>query len=128
MVYGGFAIILLRDNYIGETIDLYRVAGVRELESINKNKSFLSGGNSLEGRQFAFTEQEVINYAVTDSSKIAVVKITIPKNILKKFDFSDNIDIKIFINGVITVQPEENELFNKSILKIEIKEGIDYII
>ena len=123
MGYGEFEIILLRDNYIGETIDLYRVAGVREFESIYKNKAFLSGGNSLEGRQFAFTEQEVINYAVTDSSKIAVVKITIPKNILKIFDFSDNIDTKIFINGVITVQPEENELFNKSILKIEIKEG-----
>ena len=116
-----FKIVILRDDYVGETVDLYRVVGVRERESIGVNKAFLPGMNSLEGRQFAFTEQEVINYAITDASKIAVAKVVIPKDIINNFDFSDNIDIKIFINGVITVQPEENALFNKSILRIEIK-------
>jgi len=118
-------VLLLRNDYEGETVDLYRAVGVRELESIRINKAFLSGMNSLEGRQFAFTEQEVINYAVTDASKIAVAKSVIPKDILNNLDFSNNIDIKIFINGVITVQPEENEIFNKSIIRIEIKERID---
>jgi len=117
--------LLLRDNYIGETVDLYRVVGVRELESIFVNKAFLPGMNSLEGRQFAFTEHEVINYALTDSSKIAVAKAVIPKEILDNLDYSNHIDVKIFINGVVTVQPEENELFNESIIRIEIKEGID---
>ena len=119
-----FKIILLRDDYVGETVDLYRVVGVRERESIFANKAFLPGMNSLEGRQFVFTEQEVINYAITDASKIAVAKAVITKDILNKFDFSDNIDSKIFINGVITVQPEENELFNESIIRIEIKERL----
>jgi len=119
-----FTIVLQRDNYVGETVDLYRVVGLRERESICTNKAFLPGMNSLEGRQFAFTEQEVIDYAITDASKIAVAKVVIPKDILKNLDYSDKIDIKIFINGVITVQPEENELFNKSIIQIKIKEWI----
>ncbi|MCL2813990.1 MAG: hypothetical protein FWD23_05260 [Oscillospiraceae bacterium] len=119
-----FAIILSRDNYTGQTIDLYRVVGLRERKSILANKAFLPGTNSLEGRQFAFTEQEVINYAMTDASKVAVVKAVIPKDILDKLDFSDNIDSKIFTNGVITVQPEENELFNGSVIRMEIKEWI----
>lgn len=117
-------IILLRNDYTGETIDLYRVVGVRERESILLNKAFLPGMNSLEGRQFAFTEQEVIYYAMTDKSKISIAKVVIPKDILNNLDFSDNIDSRIFINGVITVQPEENELFNKSIIRMEIKEEI----
>ena len=125
MIDGVFAIILLRDDYVGETVDLYRAVGVRERESICINKAFLPGMNSLEGRQFAFTEQEVIHYAITDASKIAVAKAVIPKDILKNLDFSDNIDIKIFINGVITVHPEENGLFNESIIRIEMKERID---
>jgi hypothetical protein len=122
-----FTILVLRDGYIGKTIDLYRVVGVREHESICTNKAFLPGMNSLEGRQFAFTEQEVINYALTDESKVAVAKAVIPKDILKNLDFSNNIDSKIFTNGVITVQPEENELFNESIIRIEITEIKDRI-
>ena len=61
----------------------------------------------------------MINYAVTDTSKIAIAKAVIPKKILMNLDFSNNIDVKIFTNGVITVHPEENKLFNKSIIRIE---------
>ena len=121
----GSTIILLRDDYLGDTLDLYRAVGVRELRSIYKNRAFLPDMNSLEGRQFAFTKQEAINYAVTDPSKIAIAKAVIPKHIFENLDFSDNIDTKIFINGVVTVQPEESELFNGSILRIEIRERID---
>ena len=121
----GSTIILLRDDYMGDTLDLYRAVGVRELKSIYRNRAFLPGMNSLEGRQFAFTKQEAINYALTDSSKIAIAQAVIPEDILKNFDLSYNIDIKIFINGVVTVQPEENKLFNESILRIEIRERID---
>ena len=121
MVNELFSEIILRDDYFLETVDLYRVIGVRERASIYLNKAFLPEMNSLEGRQFAFTEQEAVNYALTDPSKIAVAKAVIPKNILENFDYSANIDIKIFINGVITVHPEKNRLFNESIIKIKIK-------
>ena len=67
----------------------------------------------------------MVQYPRTDASKIAIAKAVIPKDILKNLDFSDNIYTKIFTNGVITVQPEENELFNKSIMRIEIKERVD---
>ena len=120
----GYSIIFQSDKYFGKAIKLYRVVGVREHESIYKNKIFISGMNSLEGRQFAFTEKEVINYAATDKSKIAIAKVTIPEKILTNLDFSDNIDVNIFTNGVITVHPEENEFFIKSIIQIEIKERI----
>jgi len=107
-----------------ELIDLYRVVGIREYDSIKKNKAFLPGANSLEGRQFAFTKSEVLEYAKTDTSKIIVVKATIPKKILKNLDFSDSIDTNIFINGVVTVQIEENNLFNESLINIEFLERI----
>jgi hypothetical protein len=98
--------------------------GIREHDSILRNKAFLPGMNSLEGRQFAITEQEVIDYANTDASKFAIAKVVIPKYIINHLDYSTNIDIKIFVNGVITVQPEQSELFHKSIIRIEIKERI----
>ena len=110
-------------SFISEYIDLYRVVGHREYESIKRNKAFLPGANSLEGRQFAFTKSEVLKYAETDPSKIAVVKVTVPKDILKSLDFSGAIDTNIFINGVVTVQPEESSLFNSSIVSIDFLEG-----
>jgi len=103
------------------TIVLYRVIGIREYNSIKENKAFLPGGNSLEGRQFAFTEAEVLEYADTDSSKIAVAKAVVPKSILEKLELSKNIDANIFINGVITVQPETSEFFNNAIINIELE-------
>ena len=75
-------IITLQDDYIGDTVDLYRVVGVRERKSICANKAFLSGMNSLEGRQFAFTEQEVINYAITDVRNSQKIRWTNQKNML----------------------------------------------
>jgi len=39
--------ISLRDDYLGETVELYRVVGIRERESIFMNKAFLPGMNSL---------------------------------------------------------------------------------
>ena len=116
--------ITLRQNYGGEATNLYRVIGVREFDSIVKNKAFLYGGNSLEGRQFALTEAEVLKYAATDASKVAVVKAVVPEAILKGLEHSRNIDANIFKNGVITVQPEVNSSFNKAIISIELKEGI----
>jgi hypothetical protein len=102
-------------------IALYRVVGVREYASINENKAFYPGENSLEGRQFAFTEKEVLEYAATDSSKIAVAKAIIPKSIIGKLELSHNIDTNIFINGVVTVQPEMSDLFNGSVINIELE-------
>jgi hypothetical protein len=104
----------------GKTVDLYRAVGVREYESIVKNKAFLSGANSLEGRQFAFTEAEALKYAATDPSKIAIIKTTISEKLLSNFDYSKTIDPNIFKNGVVTIQPETNALFNESIISIEI--------
>jgi len=104
----------------GDTVDLYRAVGVREYESIQANGAFLPGGNSLEGRQFAFTETEALKYANTDLSKVAIVKVTIPKDVLTNLDFSKSIDPNIFNNWVVTVQPETNAIFNNSIIRIEI--------
>ena len=111
--------IILKNNYKSETVDLYRAIGIREYQSIIENKAFVSGANSLEGRQFAFSESEALKYADTDFSKVVIVKATIPKDILNSFDFSKNIDPNIFKNGVITVQPESNTLFNQSLISIE---------
>jgi hypothetical protein len=88
-----------------ETVDLFRAVGVREFDSIAKNKAFLPGGNSLEGRQFAFSFDEALKFADTDLSKVAIIRATVNKNAIPSFDFSKSIDPFIFKNGVITVQP-----------------------
>lgn len=69
-----------------EMINLYRSVGVREYYSIMQNKAFLSGGNSLECRQFAFTLNEALSYADTDLSKVTIIQTSIPKSMLYKLN------------------------------------------
>ena len=85
-----------------------------------KNKNFLPGGNSLEGRQFALSLDEALKYADTDLSKAAIMRATVNKNALQSFDFSKNIDPFIFKNGVYTVQPgKQSQILTESIQAIE---------
>lgn len=104
----------------GETVDLFRAVGVREYQAVMQSGGFYPGANSLEGRQFAFTLQEALKYADTDTSKVAVLKAIIRGDVLSAFDFSRSIDPHIFTNGVVTVQPgEQSELFHAALLAIE---------
>jgi hypothetical protein len=73
----------------------------------------------MEGRQFAFTLQEALTYANTDVNKVAVLKATVERGVLPALDFSKTIDPHIFTNGVITVQPEQSELFHQALIGIE---------
>jgi hypothetical protein len=103
-----------------ETVDLYRAVGIREYESIMKNKAFLPGTNSLEGRQFAMTLEEALEYANIDPNKVAIIKATVDKNVLQYLDFSKTIDTFIFKNGVITVQPGvQSQMFHQFLKSIE---------
>jgi hypothetical protein len=63
----------------------------------------------------------VLKYANTDKSKIAVSEIVIPKKILGNLEFSVDIDVNIFTDGVVTMQPEISELFNGSIISIKLE-------
>ena len=76
---------------------------MREFDAVKATGKFSPGGNSLEGRQFAFSLDEALNYASTDLSKSAVLKATVKKSALPHLDFSKNIDPHIFKNGVLTV-------------------------
>ena len=102
----------------GSTTDLYRAVGVREFTNVMANQAFTAGGNSLEARQFATTLEEALNYADTDPSKVAILKATVPTDILPQLEFSNSIDPHIFQNGVFTVQPGVQPLFNQSIQSI----------
>ena len=105
---------------VRDTIDLYRAVGVREFDSVARNKAFLPSGNSLEGRQFAFTQDEALRYADNDPNKVAILKATVRSDVLPHLDFSENIDPHIFRNGVITVQPgEQSDLFHEALKAIE---------
>jgi len=81
--------------------------GVREFDSIAKNKTFLPGGNSLEGRQFALSLDEVLKYADYDISKAAIMKATVNRSALQSFHFSKDIDPFIF-TGEIGDRPQLN--------------------
>jgi len=70
------------------------------------------------------SENEALQYAKTDTSKIALARIRIPKEIMKNLDYQNSVDTQIFINGVITVHWELQNLFNNSIISIEIIEGV----
>ena len=100
-----------------ETADLYRAVGVREYESVMSSGKFLPGGGSLEGRQFAHTLEEAMKYADVDANKVAILKVTVPRDVLPKFDFSNAIDPHIFKSGVTTVQPGvQSDLLHQSII------------
>jgi hypothetical protein len=102
------------------TIDLYRTVGVREFEAVASSGKFLPGANSLEGRQFAFTLREALNYADMDLSKVAILKATVDSSALPAFDFSRAIDPFIFDNGVIAVQPgSQSDIFHAALRFIE---------
>jgi len=101
------------------TVDLYRAVGVREFNDVMANKAFQAAGNSMSARQFGFTMEEALHFADADPSKVAILKATVPESILPKLDFSTTIDPFIFKNGVITVHPEMQPLFNQSLKAVE---------
>ncbi|MCB5179392.1 hypothetical protein [Streptomyces antimicrobicus] len=100
----------------GDTVDLYRAVGVREFEGVMKTGGFHPGGPSLEGRQFALTQNQALGYANWDKSKVAILKVTVDRSSLGRFDFSRDIDVSIFRNGVITVQPgAQSDIFHDAL-------------
>jgi RHS repeat-associated protein len=102
------------------TVELFRAVGVTEYNAIRETGQFLPGGRSLEGRQFAFSLAEALEYARTDPGKVAIMKATVRSEALKTLDFSRDIDPKIFRNGVITVQPgPQSEAFHDALLRID---------
>jgi len=104
----------------GDTVDLYRAVGAREYEGVMKTGGFHPGGPSLEGRQFAFTQDEALKYAEWDKSKVAILKATVKRSALKHFDFSRDIDVSVFRNGVLTVQPgAQSDIFHAALTGIE---------
>ena len=116
--------LVIQETSNCDLFELFRVVGKREEKCIRDTKMFIPGQNSLEGRQFACTLSEVLKYAKTDNSKVVPVKVIVVKKILSVLDFSGNIDTNVFVNGVYTVQPEVNAIFNSSIISIEFLERL----
>ncbi|WP_243890571.1 RHS repeat-associated core domain-containing protein [Cellulomonas dongxiuzhuiae] len=103
-----------------ENVDLYRAVGVREYDSVMSSGRFDPGANSLEGRQFATTLDDAMRYADWDTSKVAILRVTVSKDSLKAFDFSRDIDVSIFRGGVYTVQPGvQSNVFHASLRAID---------
>ena len=108
------------NRLLDDTVDLFRAVGVKEFQSIQQNKAFLPGPGSLEGRQFALSFEEALNFADFDLTKVAIMKVTVERNAIDLFDFSKNIDPFIFRNGVITVQPgKQSQVLIDSTKRIE---------
>lgn len=78
---------------------------LREYDSIIKTGRFEPNANSLEGRQFALTQDEALAYADTAVSQVAILRATVEQSALDGIDFSTRIDPFIFRNGVFTMQP-----------------------
>jgi len=73
----------------------------------------------MTSRQFGFTFEEALKFADGDPSKVAILKATVPESLLPELHFSKSIDPHIFKNGVITVYPEMQPLFNQSLKAVE---------
>jgi hypothetical protein len=59
-------------------------------------------------------------YAAADPSKVAILKVTVQREVIPALDFSTAIDPHIFNNGVITVQlGAQSDLFHRFLLAIE---------
>jgi hypothetical protein len=104
---------------VQQTTDLYRAIGTREYNSITTHQAFLPGGNSLSAREFAFSYSEAQKYANWDTSKIGIVRTSVPTKTLSNFEISHTIDPSIFTKGVLIVQPEMNEYFNSVIIGLK---------
>ena len=103
-----------------ELVDLYRAVGVREFNGTMNStpKEFLSGGSDRL-LQFGLSLEDTLKFTNFDLTKVAILKAQVPKKVVNQLDFSDTIDPFIFKKGVITVQPEMETIFNKSIKAVK---------
>jgi hypothetical protein len=107
----------------GDSMELFRAVGVREYDAVMSSGRFAPAANSLEGRQFATTQAEALAYAATDRSKVAILRATVRRSAVEGVaDFSRNIDVSIFTNGVYTVQPGyQSDIFHAGLM------GVDHV-
>lgn len=102
-----------------ETVDLFRAVGVKEFEDIMANQAFRLGQGSMEVKQFALAFEDALAFADIDLGAVAIIKATVPKALVEAFEFSRNIDVMIFKNGVITVREELLPMLNDALIAIE---------
>ncbi|WP_136518155.1 hypothetical protein [Cellulomonas telluris] len=77
---------------------------------------FEPGAKGLEGRQFATTLDDALRYADWDTSRVAILRVTVSKDAPKSLDFSRDIDVSVFRGGVYTVQPgTQSDIFHNAL-------------
>jgi RHS repeat-associated protein len=98
------------------SVTLYRAVEPLEYESIMATKQFSWGPTPTNMKQFAFTLEEAIEFANTNRSYSAIIKVTVDESVVAFGDFSKTIDPWIFKNGVLTFT--DLEALNKAVSEV----------
>ena len=95
---------------------LYRSVGLDELADIQKTGRFNLGNGSMEVKQFGLSldETKIFGEWVNQTN---IVSTKIPNRIFYRLDHT-MVDVGIFKNGVVTVQPSMLNTFNNSLMGI----------
>ncbi|UFP94211.1 hypothetical protein [Gloeobacter morelensis] len=103
-----------------ESVNLFRAVSPDEFEDIFRIGGFRPrpDGRSLEAKEFGLNLEETIKFADTYSDLAAVVKVTVPRELLNSLD-TTIVDSAIFRSGTVIVQFKKLGVFNRSIIKIE---------
>ena len=96
---------------------LYRSIGKEEMLDIQNYGGFRAGPGSFEAKQFGLSLDETRTFGNFFKQDI-IVKTKIPNRVLNKLDFTP-VDTTVFTKGVVTVQPNMFDVFNKSLYFIE---------
>lgn len=105
----------------GESKDIYRAVDIDEYEDIISTGKFRGiEGKTLAAKEFGNDFDETLIFAnkFINKDKVAIIKITIPKNVYEQLNHM-NLDASIFISGTPVVEPDMLDFFNDSIINIE---------
>ncbi len=105
-----------------QTVNLYRAVSPAEFADIVRVGGFRAapGGGSLAAKQFALSLDEAVTFANLYPELAAIIRAEIPQSTFSQLQFSSAIDLFIFRNGVVTVQPgTQLQLLNQTLIVVE---------
>ena len=103
-----------------DSLSLFRAIGESEFYSVMRTKRFSFWRRSAKVKYFANDLAETIKFAnmafATDI--VAVLEITVVKDVLERIGDFTNVDSTLFRAGTVEIHPEHLEEFNNAIIDI----------
>jgi hypothetical protein len=101
-----------------EFVDIYRAVGPDEYYDIMNTNMFRSGPNSLSGKQFGNSFEEILKLTNYLQDTSAIIRARVPISVYNQLDHT-RVDSFILKSGSVTVQPNKLNLFNNTLIGIK---------